>query len=107
MSKKTYKVSTSRVARLKLKKQFDYIAFDQQEPILAIKWLDGIESSILSLSQFPERCALAPENQGNNANSKPILRHFIYKKSFRIIFTIVKNEVIILTVKHSAKQVVH
>jgi len=88
--------------KLALQNQVDYISIDQQEPIIAARWLDGIIEAIHSLSHLPERCAIAPENSHFKKNSQ-IIRHLIYKKSFRIVFAVEKNEVRILSVRHGAR----
>lgn len=102
MITKNYKVLISKTVKDILLKQADYIANQQQEPILALKWFEGIESAINSLRNFPERCPIAPENYYIKQNSKIVIRHLIYKKSSRVVFVIIKNEVRILNVKHSA-----
>ena len=106
MSSKNYKIFISKDVKNKLEEQFDYIFYHQQEPTLADKWIIGIDKAITSLDKFQERCAIAPENSLKNKRLKTIIRHLIYRKSYRIIFTIVKNEVKILTVKHSAQKIV-
>ena len=106
MLSKSYKISISKDVKKKLEEQFDYIFYQQQEPVLADKWIIGIDKAISSLVHFPERCAIAPENSLENKRLKTIVRHLIYKKSFRIIFIIIKNEVKILTVKHSAQKII-
>jgi plasmid stabilization system protein ParE len=99
---KHHKILIPDSVKLALQNQVDYIALEQQEPAIAIKWLGGIIEAINSLSNLPERCAIAPENARFKKNSQ-IIRHLIYKKSFRIIFTIEKNEVKILSVRHGAR----
>jgi plasmid stabilization system protein ParE len=66
-------------------------------------WLDGLIKAVESLAEFPKRCAIAPENSLAKKDKKTIIRHFIYKKTFRIIFTAAKGEVRILSIKHSAR----
>jgi plasmid stabilization system protein ParE len=97
---KHHKIITPDWIEAELSQQFEYIAIEQKDPVLAQEWLEGIEKAIASLAEFPGRCSIAPENSDN---SKTTIRHLIYKKSFRIIFTIVKNEVKILNVRHSSQ----
>jgi len=103
---KSYKIIISDEVEVGLQKQVKYITLEQHNPLMAEMWLDGIKRAILSLSILPERCPVAPEDLTNNKKSKTIIRHLIYKKSFRVIFTIVKNEVKILSVKHSAQKTI-
>ena len=102
---KSYKIIISEEVEINLQKQVDYITFEQQDPLAAQIWLDGIKKSIRSLSILPERFAVAHENSADNKRLKTTIRHLIYKKSFRIIFTIIRNEVIILNIKHSAQRI--
>lgn len=100
MKPKHHKVLIPNSVKIELREQSEYIALEQGNYCNAERWLDGITKAILSLEIFPERCAIAPENSYfTNAE----IRHLIYKKSFRIIFTIQKNEVMILSVRHSAR----
>jgi plasmid stabilization system protein ParE len=104
MTTKHHKLLIPDSVKLELQKQLDYIAFEQKEPELALRWLDGISEAINSLAEFPTRCPLAYENKFYAAKGlKTELRHYIYKRSFRVIFTIVGKEVRILAVKHSAR----
>lgn len=103
MTTKHYKILIPNSVKISLNQQINYIAFEQAQPITALKWLDGIIEAIQSLSTFPERCSIAPEDSYFRKSHETTIRHFIYKKSFRIIFTIRKNEVRILNVKHGAR----
>ena len=103
MAIKHYKILISNSVKIALLKQLDYIFLNSGSFIVAERWLGGIMKSIQSLSNFPKRCPIAPESYKINKNHSKIIRHFIYKKSFRIIFTIVQNEVRILSIKHGAR----
>ena len=103
MAAKHYKILIPNSVKVALQQQASYITIEQGEPLIASKWLDGIIKAIQSLSNFPNRCPIAPENSYISKSRTTVIRHLIYKKSFRIIFTIVKNEVRILSAKHSAR----
>ncbi len=103
MNSKHYEVLIPKSVEIILQKQADYIMNEQHAPSIAAQWLEGIFEAIESLSRFPARCPIAPENLYVQKDSNIIIRHLIYKKSFRVIFTIVKNEVRILSAKHSAR----
>ncbi len=77
---------------------FAYITIESKP--VAIKIIDGIEKRIMSLELMPERFPIIPEKI-NYKNYQ--VRHFFYKKSFRIIYVICKDEVRILDVRHSAR----
>lgn len=104
MTKKHYKILIAHSVKLDLERQTDYIISQRQESSIALKWLDGITDAINSLSEFPERFAVAPENSVYAARgSKIVIRNLIYKKSFRVIFAVVGNEVRVLSIRHSAR----
>ena len=103
MSTPHHKILIPHSVKIALQKQVDYIAIEQQEPLLAVRWLNGIVKAIQSLEKFPERCAIAPENYYLYKDTTLIIRNLIYKKTFRIIFIVIKNEVKILSIRHSAK----
>ncbi|MBS3027491.1 type II toxin-antitoxin system RelE/ParE family toxin [Dolichospermum sp. ST_con] len=66
-------------------------------------WLEGLYKSILSLEKMPSRCSLAFENDFFDQE----IRQLIYGKgrnTYRIIFTIVDDDVQILFVRHSAQK---
>jgi len=83
---------------LKMEDIFTHIAIESKQ--IATQIIDGIEKQIMSLELMPERFAIIPEKI-NYKNYQ--VRHFFYKKSFRIIYVICKNEVHILDVRHSAR----
>ena len=103
MSNKHYKILIPKSVEIALANQMSYMIKEQHIVSIAYIWFDGIMDAINSLTEFPNRCPIAPENSSFKKNSEMIIRHFIYKKSFRIIFTIVKNQVRILSVKHGAR----
>lgn len=103
MPLKNYKIITLDEVNISLQKQAIYIALEQQDPLMAQIWFGGIKKAISSLSILPERFSVAPENFAPNKKPKTIIRHLIYKKSFRIVFTTFEDKVIILAAKHSSK----
>ena len=66
------------------------------------RWFDGIYDAIESLELFPERCPLAPECQFLNREIREIF-HGRRQYKYRILFTVSKNEVHILHVRHGAR----
>jgi plasmid stabilization system protein ParE len=82
----------------KLENIFSHIAIES--PKLAIEIIDGIEKAIMSLSDMPERFTIVPEKI---IYKNYQVRHFFYKRSFRIIYTIDNDMVRILDVRHGAQ----
>jgi plasmid stabilization system protein ParE len=54
----------------------------------AHRWVRGCYEIMLTLEQFPNRCPLAPEARYLDL---PI-RQLLYKKQYRILFTVAVNE---------------
>ena len=69
----------------------------------ALRWFQGLEEAMASLSEFPQRCPLAPENE-----SFPFeVRHLLYGRKphvYRLLFTIEGNTVFILHIRHARRQ---
>jgi len=59
----------------------------------------GLKESIKSLDIFPERFAIIPEDI---KISGYCVRHYIYKKSFRIIYYVHGDFVEVLTIRHGS-----
>jgi plasmid stabilization system protein ParE len=80
-----------------------YLYLHAESPAAALRWLDGIEVAIQSLSRMPKRCGLARESREFAIE----VRQLLYGKrrsAYRILFAIQKKEVRILHVRHSAQQ---
>lgn len=68
----------------------------------AERWFNAIEAEIQSLARFPERCPRARED----GTFKYELRQLIYGRRhgrYRVIFTIQKDAVHVLHVRHGAR----
>jgi plasmid stabilization system protein ParE len=72
-------------------------------PQRAARWYQGICAAIQSLDSMPHRCSLAPESEGAEVE----IRQLLYGKRrgiYRILFTVVGNEVRVLHVRHGAQR---
>jgi len=76
-----------------------YIA-DQGFPDNAVRWYEGLERAITSLTEMPQRFPRARESESFPGIE---LRQLVYK-SHRLIFTIINDEVHVLHVRHTAQQ---
>jgi plasmid stabilization system protein ParE len=77
----------------------------EEAPHHADKWLDGLLAARDSLSEFPERCSLAPENE----HFREEIRQLLYGKRggrYRLLFTIERDTVFILPIRHAARDTV-
>ena len=76
-----------------------YAWLEEQDPVAAIRWAQGIKKAIQSLSILPERCPQAPES----AYFPYTVRHRLYGKSnrrYRIVFTTKEETIFVLHVRH-------
>ncbi len=78
---------------------YAYIA--QDAPLNAMRWLEGLEVAVASLTSSPERCPLAPESEALAFE----LRQQKYG-SYRVLFVIDGRSVQILHIRHSRRDVV-
>jgi plasmid stabilization system protein ParE len=74
-------------------------------PEAAARWFGGLKAAVLSLSEFPERCALAPEAELFGVE----LRQLLYGRRsgvYRILFRVEAEPeplVRIIAVRHGAR----
>ena len=74
----------------------------QNSPERAAEWLNGFMEALQSLTTFPRRCPLAPEN----AVFETEVRQLVYGKgrqSYRILYTVQEEKIHILFIRHSAR----
>jgi plasmid stabilization system protein ParE len=96
----THHVVVTAAAKQNLRDAYRWTA--ERAPATAVNWLNRFEIELQSLSKFPERCALAPEN----ALVPQEIRQLIYGRrqgTFRALFTIVDNEVRILHIRRATQ----
>lgn len=77
---------------------------NEQAPEMVAEWITALRADINTLQLMPERCPYAPEN-GLWGDEQ--LRQLLFQKypsQYRIIFTIHKNTVRILNIRHSARR---
>ena len=75
-----------------------YVRAAEQAPVAADRWLSRFESALQSLTDHPERCGLAPDNDAVT----PTIRQLLFGRTasvFRVLFTIVGDEVRILHIR--------
>jgi plasmid stabilization system protein ParE len=70
-----------------------------------LRWFEAMHEAIASLTRFPERCSLVPENA-----SLPFeVRQLFYGRAphvYRILFTIENDTVAILHIRHGRRRAV-
>jgi len=68
----------------------------------AIRWYNRLMELIFSLDTFPERCPLAPESEFLNREIREIF-HGRRQFKYRILFTVGKDTVHVLHIRHGAR----
>ena len=80
-----------------------YLWIAGRAPDSATKWFNGLETAISGLEDFPQRCPLAEENKAFDVE----IHQLVYGKrvgAYRILFTILGDEVHILHVRHGRRK---
>ena len=75
---------------------------DHQAGETGLRWFLNLEQAIQSLSHFPERCSVAPENEQFPFEVRQLLygrRPHVY----RILFTIEQDTVYVLHIRHGRR----
>jgi plasmid stabilization system protein ParE len=87
-------------AEAEVEEAFNYIAARSRD--YAVPWLRGLYKAVATLEKFPPRCGVAPEGK----YFKEEIRQYLYGRSrhrYRILFTIHRDEVQVLHVRHAAR----
>jgi plasmid stabilization system protein ParE len=79
-----------------------YLWLAERDPEAAIRWFNCIYDTIGSLELFPERCPLAPESNYFNREIRETF-HGRRQHKYRILFTVMENDVHVLHVRHGAR----
>ena len=79
-----------------------HLRLAEQAPDAANRWFDSLYDTIGSLEIFPERCPLAPESEFFNVEVREIF-HGRRRHKYRILFTVSRNEVHVLHIRHGAR----
>ncbi len=96
-----YEVILSRQAERELNEAADWIAAQSASSAIAEKWFNGFVDTLMSLERMPQRCGLARENRRFPCELRQIL--YGRKRTYRALFTIRENRVVILCIRHSAQ----
>ena len=97
-----FRVETTAEAELDSISILDWL-MAQQAGEAGLRWFLALDDAIASLSAFPERWALAPENE----RSPFEIRQIVYGRKphlYRILFTIRGDVVYVLHVRHGRRK---
>ena len=95
-----YRVVIQPDAEAEVEEAFSYIF--ARSPDHAVPWLRGLYKAVETLEQFPSRCGIAPESR----YFRQEIRQYLYGRGrhrYRILFTIHRDEVHVLHVRHGAR----
>jgi plasmid stabilization system protein ParE len=97
----TFRVETTAAAEREAQAILEWL-LEQQAGETGLRWFRNLEQAIQSLSHFPERCSLAPENDRFPFEVRQLLygrRPHVY----RILFTIEQDAVYVLHIRHGRR----
>ena len=75
-----------------------YLHIREDSPTRAVEWREGFLKAAQTLERFPRRCALAAES-----GAELEIRQLVYGE-YRVLFTIAKDTVYVLHIRHGARQ---
>ena len=96
-----YRIELADTAKADLREVTRWIR-DEASPAAANRWLDGLLNAANTLRKQPLRCPLAAESD-RFAEDIRLLLHGRRRKKYRILFTIRGDAVVILYVRHIAR----
>jgi plasmid stabilization system protein ParE len=80
---------------------YAFIADVQQQPLVAARWVDGVEEAIRSLGSLPHRGVVSREQEFLGAD--PPVQQFLFHKH-RILYTVTGDHVRVLHVRRGSRQ---
>jgi plasmid stabilization system protein ParE len=98
----TFRVETTAAAEQEADAILDWL-LSQHAGDAGVRWFLALQDAIGSLTEFPERCPLAPESIAFPFE----VRHLLYGHTphvYRILFTIENKTVFVLHVRHGRRQ---
>jgi len=80
---------------------------DENAPEKVAEWITSLREEIDTLKTMPERCPYAPENGLWGTEELRQLLFQQYASKYRIIYTVQKNNVQLLNIRHGARRFLH
>ena len=93
-----YRVRILPDALLDVKAIYQWIG--QESPGAAEQWLNGLLTVVDSLEQMPLRCPRAPESAVLGME----IRHYLYNRNYRVLYTVTEDVVRIHHIRHTSRQ---
>jgi plasmid stabilization system protein ParE len=79
-----------------------YCWYAEQAPESAVRWYNGFLDALNKLAANPERCGIAPESKKLHTEIRQLL--YGRQRSYRALFIIREQTVIVLHVRHTARR---
>ncbi len=98
---KKHRIELAATAKADLREATRWIS-DEASPAAADKWLARLYKTISTLERQPLRCPLADENDDFPEEIR-VLLHGKRHSKYRIVFTIREDTVVVLYVRHGAR----
>jgi plasmid stabilization system protein ParE len=98
-----YRIEYTATSEQELEQAYRWILERSQSPQIASNWFNGITRAIDALDELPKRCGFAPENDYFAEE----IRQLLYSQrhgQYRILFTLREETVVILHIRHSARE---
>ncbi|MCA9077053.1 MAG: type II toxin-antitoxin system RelE/ParE family toxin [Planctomycetaceae bacterium] len=99
-----FHVRTSEFAKREIREAAAWYRAKSGSIEVADRWLDGITSAIASLSQNPDRIPVYVRSDEFDMEIRELLYGSGRRKTHRIFFTIVGDQVEVISVKHHAQR---
>lgn len=99
----TYRVLTTRSAERDIREAVAWWR-DNKSAAQAARWYEKILPAIATLAENPDRCPISPESDFYPTGLRQLHFGSSRKRTHRIVFTIVGDEVRVLRVRHVAQQ---
>lgn len=99
-----FEVELTSTAAMEVEEDLEWLSQRNQEA--AKRCLEGLLAAFKSLEQFPERCAIAPENEAFAEEIRLLVHEFSKQRKYRILFTVSGQTVYILHVRHGARKLI-
>lgn len=97
----SYRVVVQPAAETEIEQAYERIA--AEAPMNAARWYNGLMDAIASLSSYPNRCGLAPEDPAFDLE----IRQLLYGRKgrrYRTLLTVVGDTVHVLHFRHWAQR---
>jgi plasmid stabilization system protein ParE len=99
----TYHVLITKAAHRDLREALTWWR-DNRSAAQAERWYEKIMPAIATLAENPDRCPISPETDLCPTRLRQLHFGLSRKRTHRIVFTIVGDEVRVLRVRHHARQ---